>query len=102
MNSIEKALALGLHPIKINTVVINGFNDNEIMDFVDLAIKYPLHIRFIEFMPIGDLLFWRKDRLMTSQEIKQRIEQEYVLEETFKIKGSGPASYYKIKGGVVQ
>ncbi|NLV22782.1 MAG: GTP 3',8-cyclase MoaA [Syntrophomonadaceae bacterium] len=100
LNSIEKALALELHPIKINTVVIKGFNDNEIMDFAELACKYPLHIRFIEFMPIGDLLFWRRDRLMTSQEIKQRIEQEYVLEESFKIEGSGPANYYKIGGGM--
>jgi cyclic pyranopterin phosphate synthase len=99
MKSIDKARALELHPIKINTVVIKGFNDNEILDFADLAYKYPLHIRFIEFMPIGDLLFWRRDRLMTSQEIKQRIEQKYGLEEWSKIKGNGPASYYKIPGG---
>lgn len=99
LNSIEKALALEIHPIKLNTVVIKGFNDDEIMDFTELAYKYPLHVRFIEFMPIGDLLFWHKDRLMTSQETKQRIEQKYVLEETCKIDGNGPASYYKISGG---
>jgi cyclic pyranopterin phosphate synthase len=99
LDSIEKALALELHPIKINTVIIKGFNDNELIDFADLAFKYPLHVRFIEFMPIGDLLFWKKDRLMTSQEIRQRIEQKYVLEETTRIEGSGPASYYKIDGG---
>ena len=99
LDSIEKALALELHPIKINTVIIKGFNDDEIMDFVDMAFKYPLHIRFIEFMPIGDLLFWKKDRLMTSEEIKQRIEQKYVLEPA-KIEGSGPASYFKIDGGI--
>lgn len=99
LDSIEKALALELHPIKINTVIIKGFNDNEIMDFANMAFKYPLHIRFIEFMPIGDLLFWKKDRLMNSQEIKQRIEQKYILEESSKIEGSGPASYFKINGG---
>jgi cyclic pyranopterin phosphate synthase len=70
------------------------------MDFVALALKYPLHVRFIEFMPIGDLLFWRPDRLMTSLEIRQRIEKEYVLEETLQVPGSGPASYYKIQGGL--
>jgi len=99
LDSIEKALVLGLHPIKINTVLIKGFNDDEIIDFADLAFNYPLHVRFIEFMPIGDLLFWKKDRLMTSQEIKQRIEQKYVLEESSKIEGGGPASYFKISGG---
>lgn len=99
LDGIEKALALELHPVKVNTVVIKGFNDDEIINFAKMAFKYPIHIRFIEFMPIGDLLFWRKDRLMTCQEIKQRIEQEYVLEETFKIEGSGPASYFKMQDG---
>jgi cyclic pyranopterin phosphate synthase len=100
MESIEKAIALELHPIKINTVIIKGFNDGEIFDFVELAYKYPLHIRFIEFMPIGDLLFWQKDRLMTGQEIKQHIEQKYLLEESSKVKGCGPANYYNLCGGV--
>lgn len=98
--SIEKALELGLHPIKINMVVIKGFNDDEILDFAELAHKYPLHIRFIEFMPIGDLLFWRRERMMSSQEIQERIEQKYLLQEGSRIEGNGPARYYHLSGGL--
>ncbi len=100
IESIEKALALELHPIKINTVVIKGFNDDEILDFAELAYKYPLHIRFIEFMPIGDLLFWRPERMMSSQEIQHRIEQKYSLEEGVRVEGNGPARYYNVSGGL--
>lgn len=97
---IFKALELGMEPVKINTVVIKGFNDSEILDFVALAYKYPLHIRFIEFMPIGDLLFWKQEKLMSVDEIKDKIEREYVLYQGSKIEGNGPAKYYHIEGGM--
>lgn len=100
LQSIEKALQLELHPIKINVVAIRGFNDNELLDFADLAYKYPLHIRFIEFMPIGDLLFWRPERMLPSMEIRQLIQEKYPLEEGTKVKGNGPARYYNIPGGL--
>lgn len=97
--AIFKALELGMEPVKINTVVIRGFNDNELLDFAQLAYSYPLHIRFIEFMPIGDLLFWEKDRIVTAEQIKEKIEQGYRLTPAKFIKGNGPAKYFNIKGG---
>jgi len=97
--AIFKALELGMEPVKINTVAIKGFNDDELLDFAKLAYDYPLHIRFIEFMPIGDLLFWNKDRMISSEEIKARIEEKYELTPTKLSKGSGPAVYFKLAGG---
>ncbi len=98
--AVFQALELGMEPVKINTVVIKGFNDSEILDFAALAYKYPLHIRFIEFMPIGDLLFWNQEKLMSVDEIKKKIEQEYELYEGSKIEGNGPAKYYHMQGGM--
>ncbi len=97
--AIFKALELGMHPVKINTVVIRGFNDDEILDFAELARKYPFHIRFIEFMPVGDLLYWKKERMMTSQDIKTYIEESYTLTPHKEVLGNGPARYYSIEGG---
>ncbi|SEM49996.1 cyclic pyranopterin monophosphate synthase subunit MoaA [Syntrophus gentianae] len=97
--AIFKALELGLDPVKINTVAIKGFNDDEILAFAKLAYDFPLHIRFIEFMPIGDLLFWSQDRMISSEQIKERIEQRYELTPTKLSKGSGPAVYFKLSGG---
>ncbi|MEQ8201508.1 MAG: GTP 3',8-cyclase MoaA [Syntrophomonadaceae bacterium] len=99
MNAIDKALSLDLHPVKINTVLIRGFNDNEIMAFADLAYKRPLHVRFIEFMPIGDLQFWNRDNIITARETKNIISRHYQLADAKKIKGSGPARYYNLEGG---
>lgn len=98
MKAIDKALTLEMEPVKINTVLIRGFNDNEVLDFADLAYRYPLHIRFIEFMPIGDLQFWNRDNIVTSNETRNMIKQEYQLIEG-KIKGNGPAKYYNFEGG---
>lgn len=97
--AIYKALELGLNPVKINTVVIKGFNDDEISSFADLAYSYPLHIRFIEFMPIGDLLYWKNDRLITVAEIKAVIEKKYHLRPARISKGNGPAKYFNFEGG---
>ncbi len=96
--AIDKALALAMHPVKINTVLIKGFNDNEILDFADLAYNNPLHIRFIEFMPVGNLEFWDRDNIVTSLETKNLIKQKYTLIEG-KVTGCGPAKYYRFEGG---
>jgi len=99
MNAVFKAMELEMFPVKINTVIINGFNDNEVLDFTELAYKYPVHLRFIEFMPVGDLSFFNRDVIISTDEVKQIIEQKYALIEGKKIKGNGPAKYYEIKNG---
>jgi len=99
MKAIFKALDLGMEPVKINTVVIKGFNDDELLDFAELAYDFPLHIRFIEFMPIGDLSFWQEDHVITSRQIKEQIAQKYELTPTKISKGSGPATYFRLTGG---
>ncbi|NLW91954.1 MAG: GTP 3',8-cyclase MoaA [Syntrophomonadaceae bacterium] len=97
--AIFKALELGMHPVKINTVVIRGFNDDELLDFARLADEYPLHVRFIEFMPIGDLHYWKRERMIKSSEIKNMIGASYQLESVTRVPGNGPAKYYNIKNG---
>ena len=53
LKSINRCLELGIK-VKINCVVIKGFNDDEIYDFIDMANYYPVDVRFIELMPIGE------------------------------------------------
>jgi len=98
--AIDKALKLGIAPVKINTVVMKDFNDNEILDFVKLAYEMPLNVRFIEFMPVGDLPFYKKERLVSMSAIKQIVESRYELLKSSMLKGNGPAKSYQIKGGM--
>lgn len=53
LDGIRAAFDAGLTPVKLNTVLIGGFNDDEITDFVDLTQDRPLELRFIELMPMG-------------------------------------------------
>lgn len=64
--------------VKLNMVLINGTNDDELMDFVALTKKLPIHIRFIEFMPF-DQNNWDKSKVLNNQIAQERINQEYPL-----------------------
>ena len=57
LNGIHAALDTGFEKIKINTVLIGGFNDDEIASLAELTIKYPVDVRFIELMPMVDSAF---------------------------------------------
>ena len=53
LEGIEAAKRVGLTPIKINTVALGGFNDDEFGDFIELTRDHDISVRFIELMPIG-------------------------------------------------
>jgi len=93
IQGIESAIKAGLTPVKINCVAIKGFNDDEIMDFVNLTQEHPLHVRFIELMPLGEKN-WGKDRYISAKDIKTLIKKELI--PIALPTGAGPATYYKI------
>jgi cyclic pyranopterin phosphate synthase len=62
--------------VKINVVLMKGFNDDEILDFVKFTKDLPISVRFIEFMPF-DGNDWNKDKLVTQKEIIQQVETEF-------------------------
>ncbi len=76
---IEEVARLGLTPIKLNVVLIRGVNDGEIVQFADLARTRPFIIRFIEFMPIGKDDGWSPDKVVSSHEVIERIQEHYPL-----------------------
>jgi cyclic pyranopterin phosphate synthase len=94
---IRKALEVGLTPLKINTVVIRGLNDGEVEEFARLTLSEPINLRFIEFMPVGARDFWRPERVVRVEEIKQRIRHLGELRPT-RIRGDGPARYFFLPG----
>ena len=98
IESIKKASLSGLKPIKINTVIIKGFNDDEILDFVRIARKWDHEIRFIEFMPFGDTSLWKSTDIITSKQIEDIIRQKFELIPSLGT-GRGPAKVYDIAGG---
>jgi len=98
MEGIQAALDAGLSPIKLNAVVIPGFNDDEVEDMARLTIERPLHVRYIEFMPIGDRRLHKEKKYIRTSELIERLNQAFSLETAEKGVGMGPARTYKIRG----
>ena len=88
----------GLTPVKINQVVIPGVNDDEVEDLARLTVDRPLHVRFIEFMPIGNSDLQRRRKYISSDRLKERLSRKFGLEEAEGPSGLGPARYARIPG----
>nr|GEW07585.1 cyclic pyranopterin monophosphate synthase, mitochondrial isoform X1 [Tanacetum cinerariifolium] len=76
MESIYKAVDLGYDPVKVNCVVMRGFNDDEICDFVELTKDKPINVRFIEFMPF-DGNVWNVKKLVSYAEMLDIVGKRY-------------------------
>jgi cyclic pyranopterin phosphate synthase len=92
---IQTAYQVGFNPLKLNVVIIRGVNDLEILDLAELTIKYNWHVRFIEFMPIGNEELFNQKVWIPSAEIRAKIRAKWGLEES-KVAGNGPADIFKI------
>lgn len=96
---IEAARAAGLSPIKINTVIIRGFNDQEIIPLSQWALQNDLHLRFIEFMPLNDSSLLFDDKYLSSDDIKQAIFSNFSNLKQCRVTGCGPAETWSLDGG---
>ena len=94
---IEMAIEMGFHPIKLNIVALNGVNDDELTDMARLSFDYPLHIRFIEYMPIGESQIGNGP-LLLAPEIKKRISVLGGLIPVANTIDDGPAQRYHFEG----
>jgi cyclic pyranopterin phosphate synthase len=94
---IEMALGMGFHPIKLNIVALKGINDDELTDMARLSFDYPLHIRFIEYMPMGESQIGNGP-LLLAPEIKRRISVLGRLIPVPNTKTDGPAQRYHFEG----
>ena len=91
LGGIEKAKAVGFKNIKINAVLIGGFNDDEITDFVEFAKKEELTVRFIELMPIGQGKLMGKESFVSNDLILQKVP------DLIQTKDDGVAKEYSFK-----
>ncbi len=96
LSTINKAIEIELKNIKINTVIINGLNDNEINDFVQFAVEKNVNVRFIEYMPFSNNEY-DKSKFISFIEIKKIIETIFQLTE-LENKTSSVTRDYQIVG----
>jgi cyclic pyranopterin phosphate synthase len=79
LQGIDAALAAGLKPIKLNTVVERGVNDHTVLDLLEYFRGKPVIVRFIEFMDVGNRNAWRPDMVVPSRELADRINGRWPI-----------------------
>jgi GTP 3',8-cyclase len=94
---INRAEELGFFPLKINMVPVRGMNDDEVANFARLTLDRRIHVRFIEFMPIGADDRWHRDSCVSSSEIRSVIERDVGPLTPFTSGNSaGPSDNYQL------
>ncbi|HBL62559.1 MAG TPA: GTP 3',8-cyclase MoaA [Cyanobacteria bacterium UBA8803] len=96
---IQAAHQVGFDPLKLNVVVIPGVNDQEVLDLAALTLDRHWHVRFIEFMPIGNAQLFSDRAWVPSAELRQRIRDAFGLVAS-NIRGNGPADVFQIPGAL--
>ena len=100
LDGIETALAVGFWPVKINVVLMKGVNDGDIPEFLRLAFSRPLHLRFIECMPIGRTGLDHGNRYLTVRSVLETAASlGFALTPCDPPSGSGPAETYAMRNG---
>lgn len=98
---IRASLDSGFSPIKLNVVLMQGVNEDEIADFARLTLENPLSVRFIEFFHTNPRSKKLIDSLVSSETVRKEIQEKLgVLEPVSGVIGSGPAKYHKLKGAL--
>ena len=97
VTGITAARAAGLHPIKLNVVVMRGVNDNELPDILDFAATHGAQVRFIEYMPLGIGQRWEAS-YVSRNEILHRIRSHLAPGAPFRRPGD-TATYYRLRSG---
>ncbi|MGL6105906.1 GTP 3',8-cyclase MoaA [Romboutsia sp.] len=95
LDGIEECKKVGLTPIKINVVLIGGFNEDEINKLVNLTVDDEIDVRFIELMPIGQAQNWSIEKFISSNVILEKVKR---LKRIDCEEQSSPATYYKLEG----
>jgi len=96
-DGIDAALQARFQTLKLNCVVMAGFNDDEIMDFADFAHNNAINVRFIEYMPFKDNS-WSSNKVVTFADMRETIESKYTL-TPMAAEPSAVAKDFAIHGG---
>ncbi len=93
---VESALDMGFDSVKLNIVAMKGINDDEFADFARLTLNYPLQVRFIEFMPMGDDSNWHQSYYISAAEISEMLNGLGILAPVKTGMLSGPARIFHL------
>lgn len=99
VKGLEAAHEAGLRPVKVNAVLMRGVNDDQAPELLRWCLERGYELRFIEQMPLDAQHGWRRDDMVTADEIFAALEREFVLEPAEEPRGTSPAELFTVDGG---
>ncbi len=102
LRSIEAVDRVGLRPLKVNSVIMRGINETDIVPLAMFSLTRGYELRFIEQMPIGPKHGWRRDQMVTAGEILQELGRRFVLEPAEEPRGTAPAEMWHVAADAEQ
>jgi cyclic pyranopterin phosphate synthase len=96
---LQAAAEAGLGPVKVNAVLLRGINDDQAPELLRWCLNRGYELRFIEQMPLDAQHGWRRDTMITADEIFASLAAEFELEPAEEPRGSAPAELFTVNGG---
>jgi cyclic pyranopterin phosphate synthase len=101
LDGIEAARAAGFHPLKLDTVLIRGFNDDEAVDLLEQARRWGAELRFIEYMDVGGATHWKLSKVVSRRRLLERLVEHYGPLEPLGGRGAAPAERFRTHDGLI-
>ncbi len=99
VEGLAAARDAGLGPVKVNAVLLRGINDDQGPELLAWCLEHGYELRFIEQMPLDAQHGWRRDTMITAEEIFASLEAVFDLEPAEEPRGSAPAELFRVNGG---
>ena len=99
LEGIVAARRAGFARLKLNAVVIRGFNDDELADLIEFARTHDAEVRFIEYMDVGGATRWSRDQVVSQQEMLDALARRYGATEPMAGDGRAPAERFRLADG---
>jgi cyclic pyranopterin phosphate synthase len=99
LDGLAAAKAAGMNPIKVNAVIIRGFNEDELLDLVTFGRHHGFEMRLIEYMDVGNASGWSPDKTFSKREMLDLIHARFPVREVGRFSGSAPAVDYEFLDG---
>src|SRR5262249_42884736 len=101
LRGIEGARAAGFAGLKLDTVVMRGINDDELVDLVEFARNHEAEGRFIEYMDVGGATPWSREQVVSRAEILERLAARYGQITPIREETSAPAERFRLDDGTI-
>ena len=99
LSGIAAAAAAGFAAVKVNAVVIRGYNEDEVVPLLHFARRQGIEIRFIEYMDVGGATRWSRDQVVSQVDILTAIRQEFGPAEPLPARATAPAERFRLADG---